>query len=164
MSKDQKPQAILGKLANLNDICLFVQDMDKSIDFYQNKLNFRIIRQQPVYTDEFGNPLEEEMIGYVEFDFNGTNLTLWRETGVYRALKKEFLGEKGNHFMLAVKVDSFQEVDDICSELVKNGVELLTEAITYEWGSRAVYFKDPDNNIWEVFAWQEGSGPGLKQE
>ena len=99
-------------LRNLNDVCLFVQDFDGSVKFYEEKLGFKIVRRQP---------------GYVEFDFNGTSVTLWDEAGVYTAIPKEELGGPGNHFMLAVKVPELQDVDDICDELRQRGVDFISE-------------------------------------
>ena len=66
--------------------------------------------------------------------------------------------------MIAVKVPSFQDVDDIAAELIGNGVKCIKEPTTYVFGSRAAYFHDYDENIWEVFAWEEGNGPGLLNE
>lgn len=137
----------LEKMRNLNDICLFVRDFEESIKFYVEKLDFEVIRRQP---------------GYVEFNFNGTAVTLWNEEGVYAAIPKEELGELGSHFMLAVKVPLNQDVDDICTEIKSRGVKFISEPTTYPWGARAAYFKDNSGNIWEVFAWEEGDGPGLQ--
>ena len=67
----------------------------------------------------------------------------------------------GHHFMLAVKVPALADVDAIYQELIANGVECIQQPTTYEFGSRAAYFLDYEKNIWEVFAWKEGNGPGL---
>lgn len=66
--------------------------------------------------------------------------------------------------MIAVKVPTLQDVDDISEELIRNGVHCVKEPTTYEFGSRAAYFNDFEGNIWEVFAWEEGNGPGLLNE
>ena len=52
-------------------------------------------------------------------------------------------------------------VRDNPKELTANGVECIQQPTTYEFGSRAAYFLDYEKNIWEVFAWKEGNGPGL---
>lgn len=138
--------ADLRRLQKLNDICLYVPDLEEAVKFYTEKMDFKIKRRQP---------------GYVEFDFQGTSLTLWQVDGVYLALKKEHLGGMGHHFMLAVKVVASQEVDEIYEELTRRGVECISLPTTYPWGARAVYFKDLIGNIWEIFAWEEIDGPGL---
>ncbi|MFF2447406.1 VOC family protein [Neobacillus sp. NPDC058068] len=138
--------ADLSLLKKLNDICLFVPNVEEAVQFYTDKMGFELVRRQP---------------GYVQFDFQGTSLTLWQEDGVYRAIQKEYLGGEGNHFMLAIKVPSLEDVDQLYEELVNRGVECISPPETYQWGSRAVYFRDLNKNIWEIFAWEEGNGPGL---
>ena len=66
--------------------------------------------------------------------------------------------------MLAVLVPNLQDVDDISDKLISRGVKCISKPTTYEFGSRAAYFKDNNENIWEVFAWEEGMGPGLLNE
>lgn len=140
----------LEKLAKLNDICLFVDDFWGSLNYYVEKFCFRVIRLQP----------DPEHANYAEFDFNGTGVTLWQRDGVVAAMG-DHLGEYGHHFMLAVKVPALADVDAIYQELTANGVECIQQPTTYEFGSRAAYFLDYEKNIWEVFAWKEGNGPGL---
>ena len=141
----------LDKLTKLNDICLFVDDFRGSLDFYVNKFGFRIKRLQP----------DPEHANYVEFDFHGTAVTMWQVDGVIQAMGDEHLGPYGHHFMIAVKVPELADVDAIYEELTANGVECFQKPTTYEFGSRAAYFLDYEKNVWEVFAWVEGNGPGL---
>ena len=139
----------LEKLTKLNDICLFVDDFWGSLNYYVEKFGFRVIRLQP----------DPEHANYAEFDFNGTGVTLWQRDGVVAAMG-DHLGEYGHHFMLAVKVPALADVDAIYQELTAC-VECIQQPTTYEFGSRAAYFLDYEKNIWEVFAWKEGNGPGL---
>ena len=141
----------LDKLTKLNDICLFVDDFRGSLNFYVEKFGFRVKRLQP----------DPEHANYAEFDFHGTAVTLWQKDGVIAAMGEEALGVYGHHFMIAVKVPELADVDAIYEELTGNGVECFQKPTTYEFGSRAAYFKDFEGNIWEVFAWEEGNGPGL---
>lgn len=140
---------MLEKLTQLNDICLFVDDLAACEAFYTEKLDFTVKRVQP---------------GYREFEFQGTSVTMWERTGVFAAMPEEALGPKGHRFMLAVRVPTNAEVDEIWEELMKRGVPAVTPPKTYPWGARAAYFTDPEGNIWEVFAWEEGLGPGLLEE
>ncbi len=129
----------LSFLTNINDICLFVPDMEAAIDFYQNKMKFEVKSRRGRF--------------YTEFVFCGTSLTLWAEDEVTAyAIPKEYLGKTGHHFMLAIKVPTSEVVDDISAELKKNGVECISEPQDYHWECRASYFKDIFGNIWEVFA------------
>ncbi len=136
----------LEMLTKLNDICIFVSNIERSVKFYTQKLGFKIKRRQP---------------GYVEFNFQGTSVTLWQANGVQQAIPSEHLGENGHHFMLAVRVPTMNDVDRIWKELSKKGVDFISLPETYLWGARAIYFKDIEGNIWEVFAWEKDEGPGL---
>ncbi|MGA2545855.1 MAG: VOC family protein [Rectinemataceae bacterium] len=136
----------LDLMNKLNDICLFVKDFETAKRFYTEKMGFKIKRHQK---------------GYVEFDFRGSAVTMWDERGVATAIPIEELGPVGHHFMLAVRVPELSDVDAIANEFGKRGVRCISRATTYAWGSRAAYFKDCEDNIWEVFAWEEGDGPGL---
>ena len=136
----------LEKLAKLSDICLFVKDIERSVEFYTKKLGFKIKRRQP---------------GYVEFIFQGTSVTLWQIPGMHCAIPPQHLGDNGHRFMIAVRVETFGDVDSIWAELEQNGVELISPPKTYPWSARAAYFKDIDGNIWEIFAWEDNEEPGL---
>ena len=141
----------LQKLRKLNDICLFVDDFKGSLNFYVEKFGFKVVRLQP----------DPENANYAEFEFNGTSVTLWQKDGVIETMGNEHLGEYGHHFMIAVKVPEMKDVDDIYEELTANGVECFQKPTTYPFGSRAAYFLDYEKNVWEVFAWEEGNGPGI---
>lgn len=141
----------LDKLTKINDICLFVENFQDSLQFYIEKFKFKLKRLQP----DTQNP------NYAEFDFHGSGVTLWDINGLYKVLDKKYVEGIGHKFMIAVKVPELQDVDDIYRELVSNGVSCLAEPTTYEFGSRAVYLSDLEGNIWEIFAWEEGNGPGL---
>lgn len=144
----------LDGLTKINDICLFVKDFDKALKFYVEKFGFKVKRLQP----------DSIHPNYAEFVFHGTAVTLWQVDGAAEAIGREVLGDEGHHFMIAVKVNGIGTVDEIYNELIGNGVECVREPVTYEFGSRAAYFKDCEGNIWEVFAWVEGNGPGLLGE
>lgn len=130
----------LEALTRINDICFFVPDMEKAVDFYCSKMNFKI-------------KLQRENL-YTIFDFCGTGLTLWQENEVAEyAIDSQYFGEKGGRFMIAIKVPLSEDVDHIASELIKNGVECISPPKNYHWNCRAVYFRDVFGYIWEVFAW-----------
>lgn len=141
----------LQKLTKVNDICLFVKDFQKALTFYTEKFGFQIKRLQP----------DPEHANYAEFEFQGTSVTLWDKKGLCEVVDQKHVDGEGHHFMIAVKVPQLKDVDDIYGELTGNGVECIKEPTTFPFGSRAAYFKDCEGNIWEVFAWEEGNGPGL---
>lgn len=142
----------LKQLRKINDICFYVKDFKGSLKFFTEKFGFSVKRLQP--TPENAN--------YAEFDFMGTTVSMWERTGVYAALDKKYLGGEGHNFMIAIKVETPDDVDSIYEELTARGVTCISKPETYPFGARASYYQDHEQNIWEVFAWQEGgSGPGL---
>lgn len=141
----------LDKLTHINDICLFVDDFQNSLKFYTEKFGFKVKRLQP----------DEQNANYAEFEFHGTSVTLWQADGLYEVVDRKHIEGIAHKFMIAILVPEIQDVDDIYNELTANGVECIGLPRTFEFGSRAAYFKDYEGNVWEVFAWEEGNGPGL---
>lgn len=141
----------LDKLTKINDICLYVKDFNESLKFYQEKFGFKVKRLQP----DSQNP------NYAEFDFMGTSVTLWDKKGVCEVVDSSFIDGAGHHFMIAIKVEHIDLVDEIANELISKGVNCIKEPTTFVFGSRAAYFTDLEGNIWEVFAWEKDNGPGL---
>lgn len=144
----------LEMLTQLNDICLFVEDFQKALEFYTEKFGFQVKRLQP----------DGKHANYAEFEFHGTGVTLWEKKGLCEVVDHQYIDGGGHHFMMAVKVPALQDVDDIAEELIGNGVNCIKEPVTYKFGSRAAYFQDFEGNVWEVFAWEEGDGPGLLKD
>ncbi len=142
---------VLDKLNHLNDICLFVKDFRGAVQFYTEKFGFELKRLQP----------DAEHANYAEFVFCGTGVTLWDKSGVCEVLAQAHLAGPGHHFMLPVKVPAPGDVDDIHAELTARGVRCIAPPTVYPFGSKAAYYHDHEENIWEVFAWMEGDGPGL---
>ena len=144
-------ESMLEKLRKVNDICFFVNDFKGSMDFFVEKFGFVVKRLQP--TPETAN--------YAEFDFQGTTVTMWAKSGVLTVLDEKYLGGEGHNYMIAIKVDSIESVDKIHEELTRRGVVCISQPQIYPFGSKAAYYQDYERNIWEVFAWVEGNGPGL---
>lgn len=144
----------LEKLTKINDICLFVKDFQGALQFYTEKFGFKVKRLQP----------DARHPSYAEFEFCGTTVTLWDKKGLCQVVDHGYIDGDGHHFMIAVKVKAIQDVDDIAKELISNGVHCIKEPHTYVFGSRAAYFRDLEGNVWEVFAWEEGNGPGLLED
>lgn len=142
----------LDHFNRINDICLFVDDFWASVEFFTEVFGFTVKRLQP--TPETAN--------YAEFDFQGATLSLWERSAVEAdAVPAEVLGTKGHHFMIAVKVPTVEDVTAIHDELAARGATVVQPPTDYVFGSRACYVLDIEKNVWEIFAWFEGDGPGL---
>jgi catechol 2,3-dioxygenase-like lactoylglutathione lyase family enzyme len=61
--------------------------------------------------------------------------------------------QNGGHVMLAVELDTGEQVDALYESLTARGLAASGPPAVYEWGARSTYFVDPDGYIWEIYAW-----------
>ncbi|APO79493.1 glyoxalase/bleomycin resistanc protein/dioxygenase family protein (plasmid) [Rhizobium etli 8C-3] len=130
----------------ITDICILVKDVERSIDFYVEKLGFKINRRAE---------------GFAEFHGAGLTLACWeidhlsKHTGVSN-------GKAAGHHKacIAVRVPSPSAVDDAYGELKQKGVCFYGEPTDYVWNARGAYFSGPDDELWEIYAWKEGGSAG----
>ena len=54
---------------------------------------------------------------------------------------------QGSRFMMTIKVN---DVDAVCADLKRHGVNLLNGPVDRPWGRRTAAFADPAGNVWEV--------------
>lgn len=137
----------LGMAHAITDICLLVQDMDRMCDFYAEKVGFTLRRRNE---------------GFADFFAAGTNLALWEadhfaEHVGYPNRSREPL----HRVMVAIRVDDRATVDGIADEMAGRGVALLGPPKLYKWNAYCIYFEDPEGNVWEIYAWDDG-GPYRK--
>jgi catechol 2,3-dioxygenase-like lactoylglutathione lyase family enzyme len=116
-------------------LVLFVKDIDRARDFYEHKVGF---------TFDKGDERSAGMINGPDF------LLLLNHDGA-----DEMLGSDGvNHGELRsarqVIVAPVENVDEAYAALRARGVEFVRPPEDRAWGMRAAYFKDPDENIWEI--------------
>jgi catechol 2,3-dioxygenase-like lactoylglutathione lyase family enzyme len=136
----------LGRAKKITDICLLVEDIDRTVDFYVNKLDFRLRRKAE---------------GFADFHANGITLAAWELDHINRHCGVSNLrSPKGAHkACVAMELESASEIDRLYAELLLRGVIFYREPADYVWNARCVYFTDPDDTLWELYAWI-GAGPG----
>ncbi|MFC4224264.1 VOC family protein [Lysinibacter cavernae] len=132
----------------ITDVCLITRDLEASIAFYTEKL---------------GYTLKSRMPNFADFEGPGLILALWEaehihETTGVRSQRDE---PGGHNVMLAVCLDSLDEIDEMYTRLSEAGVELYSQPKDYPWNARCIYFAGPCGELWEFFAWHEGGEPGL---
>jgi lactoylglutathione lyase len=129
---------MLKSIRNLDYTVIICRDIERMKHFYGNVLGF------PIYRD-FGT--------WVEFRVGGTLLTLkTRGTGYDEIREHDGAGaESGAALQLAFRVAP-PEVDTCCDELQQKGINILQAPITRDTGHRTLFFKDPENNILEIYA------------
>lgn len=131
----------------ITDICFLVEDLERATAFYVGCMGFKPRRQAP---------------GFGDFNGAGVTLALWEiqhiaeNTGVSarRALP-------GVHkACAAIELASPGAVDQAYAELSAAGVVFNRPPADYSWNARCCYFADPDDNLWELYAWAEGGPVG----
>jgi catechol 2,3-dioxygenase-like lactoylglutathione lyase family enzyme len=115
-------------------ITLFVEDVDAAKQFYQEVFNL---------------PVEFEDTNSAVFNFGNTliNLLAISEAPELIAPAPVAPRESGARYQLTIQVD---DVDAVCTELRRRGVELLNGPIDRPWGIRTATFRDPGGHIWEI--------------
>jgi len=109
--------------------CLLVENLDKSLSFYTKKL---------------GLTVKTNNGGYV--DFVEIPLGIFQKSEAIAMFPKEHMGHGGG-VILAYQVKYLKKV---CKELISKGVDVFEGPKETDWGQKVAYFKDPDDNIWEI--------------
>lgn len=134
----------LSRLTKIKDICLLVEDIERTVDFYTGKLGLTLRRRAE---------------GFADFELDGVILAAWEiahvsaHTGVPNRP-----GRDGHKACIAIECDSPAELDQIYQELLERGIEFQAPPGNFIWNARCAYFYDPDGTVWELYAWLEG-GP-----
>ncbi len=118
----------------LSAITLFAEDLDPMKRFY---------------ADVFGVRMIFEDASSAVFDFGNTVINLLSATAVPELIEPATIGDptEGPRFQLTVDVD---DVDAVCTELARRGVELVNGPIDRPWGIRTACFRDPAGHLWEI--------------
>jgi catechol 2,3-dioxygenase-like lactoylglutathione lyase family enzyme len=131
MREQSGPGAWPGGIAA---ITLFVEDLDASRGFYAEVFSLPV-----VYEDESS----------AVFKFGDTLVNLLNVSQAPELVDPAPVAgpAAGVRFQLTVSVE---DVDAVCAELGKRGVELLNGPIDRPWGIRTASFRDPAGHIWEI--------------
>nr|WP_192360159.1 VOC family protein [Mesorhizobium mediterraneum] len=136
----------LGQTKAITDICLLVEDIDRTIDFYTHKLGYRIRRRAE---------------GFVDFHSERVTLAAWELDHINRhcGVSNVRSPKQAHKACVAMELESAGEVDRLYAELSDKGVPFVGPPGDYVWNARCAYFHDPDGTLWELYAWT-GAGPG----
>lgn len=123
-------------------VTLGVEDLVRSIDFYQNGLGF---------------PRHGEDDNVAFFNLNGTWLGLYDKEALADDAQVESNGSGFNSFTISHNVSTQKEVREIIKQAVAAGATMVKKPQKVFWGGYSGYFKDPDGHLWEVaqnpFTW-----------
>ncbi len=115
-------------------VTLFVEDLDAARRFYG---------------EVFGLPVAFEDDNSAVFDFGNTIINLLKATEATGLIEPAAVApiDAGARAQFTIQVE---DVDAMCAELAKRGVELLNGPIDRPWGIRTASFRDPGGHIWEI--------------
>jgi catechol 2,3-dioxygenase-like lactoylglutathione lyase family enzyme len=118
----------------INAITLFVEDLDATKAFY---------------AEVFGVPKIYEDDDSAVFNFGNTIVNLLKSTAAVELIEPAAIAspDAGARMQVTIEVD---DVDAMCAELARRGVELLNGPIDRPWGVRTACFRDPGGHIWEI--------------
>lgn len=135
-----------GKAIQISDICLLVEDIERTVEFYVGKLGFELRRRAE---------------GFADFKANGVTLAAWEldHINTHTGVSKQRAPEAAHKACVAVELESPGDIDRYYEELAAKGVPFYNPPSNYVWNARCAYFTDPDGTLWEIYAWLDG-GPG----
>lgn len=123
-------------------IALAVDDLERSVEFYQKGLGFPKLDSPP---------------GVAFFNLNGTWLGLSPRESLAKDAGVSPLGSGYRGFNLAHNVASEAEVEQVMAQALAAGAMVVKPVQKADWGGYHGYFSDPDEHLWEVaynpFAW-----------
>ena len=123
----------------LLQIRLLVNDFKKSVEFYKDSLGLPI------------SWLEKEM-EYALFDNGETKIEILSQENMAEIVgeeRKSLDGDSQSRFLLQFKVE---DVDKTYDYLHKQGITCVNEPHDrQEWRARVAHFRDPDNNLIEIY-------------
>jgi len=120
----------------LTFITLGVNDLENSMDFYENKFGW-----------ERSDMSNADIVFY---QLNGTFLSLYSKKELAKDASVDSSGNGFKGFTLSYNVVSEKEVNDLIQELKNKGVKIIKEPQKVFWGGYSSYISDPDDNLWEI--------------
>jgi uncharacterized glyoxalase superfamily protein PhnB len=117
-------------------ITLGVNDLETSIDFYENKFGWK---RSPLST---GN--------IVFFELNGISLSLYPREELAKDATVDSAGSGLKSFTIAFNARSEDEMDSLIQILREKGVTIIKDPQKVFWGGYSSYIADPDGFLWEI--------------
>jgi catechol 2,3-dioxygenase-like lactoylglutathione lyase family enzyme len=118
----------------ISAVTLFVEDLDRARQFYR---------------ETFGLPVIFEDPNSAVFRFGSTLINLLQVTAAPELIAPAPVArpDSGSRFQFTIDVP---DVDALCADLERRGVELLNGPMNRPWGIRTASFRDPGGHIWEI--------------
>jgi len=127
----------------LNNIRLLVSDFDNCFRFYSEKLGLKVT------WGKIGGEYASFDIG---IESHNMGLSIFKSDLMAKEignLDKSLPSNNREKIILVLQVDN---VDKIYNRLTNNGVYFINKPKDIaEWGSRVAHFRDPENNLIEIY-------------
>jgi uncharacterized protein len=129
----------------ITDCCLLVENIERAVEFYTNVLGFRLRRRAE---------------GFADFHSEGVTLAAWEIDHINRlcGVSNVRAPARAHKACIAVRLETPADIDEMHTRLLGQGVTFVSNPADYPWNARCAYFTDPDDNVWEIYAWHAG-GP-----
>jgi lactoylglutathione lyase len=117
-------------------VVLFVQNFETCLTFYRDTLGLEVVA------------LESNFAAFKMQDQDFAIQGIEPSAAMVNMAVEAFASPNGKapRALLCTKVE---DVDAVYESLKLKGVEFTGPPIDQEWGIRAVYFQDPEGNLWE---------------
>lgn len=126
----------------INILTLGVNNLEKSLKFYQNGLGWQT---KGIVGTEFENG------AIVVFDLdNGMKLSLYERKNLAWDSELKQQPESATEFSIGYFVNSDNDVDLIMKQAEKAGAKIIKQAQKTFWGGYGGYFQDIDGHLWEI--------------
>jgi catechol 2,3-dioxygenase-like lactoylglutathione lyase family enzyme len=121
-------------LDNVEVITWFVEDLPAARAFYRDIFGLSVVFEDDVST---------------VFKLKNVMINLLHVSEAHALMEPVPVAARdaGARCLLTIAV---QDVNTICEELRRHGVELLIGPIDRPWGRRTAAFADPAGNVWEI--------------
>lgn len=129
----------------IQDVCVLVTDIEKSISFYTDKMGFMIKHRAP---------------GFADFTGAGLTLALWERDHIAHHANVRVRPDSSSAVVIAIRLDGPPAIDAAYEELGLKGISFVGPPADYPWNARCLYFYGPDGETWELYAWLDGGAPG----
>ena len=125
---------MIKELNAVEVVTMFVEDLPRARAFYRD-----VFGLESVYEDEDSTVVKLENL----------MLNLLTVSNAPTLVEPAVVGGKGSgpRLLFTIRVD---DVDAVCAELERHGVQLLNGPVDRPWGRRTAAFADPAGNVWEV--------------
>nr|WP_315029318.1 VOC family protein [uncultured Chryseobacterium sp.] len=119
-------------------VILYVEDVEKSMNFYKNTFNTEIKFITP--EKDYGELLTGETgLSFASIDLASTNV------------KEGFLRSKAETKPFGIELGfTTENVEELVEKAIKNGATLYEDIAVKPWGQKTAYIKDQDNYLVEI--------------